>query len=185
MAFESPPSVPFEDWTKAAKRAVPVVGIIIITWGACEAHMNTQTHRVRMDQNPTGGWPRLSHKFKERLNEWIRLCLSTTTVCDDIEALRADMLRLQTIRNNLAHNIDAIWIDTSNELRIFCTVDNKEYEAEDAAFDYSQGLEHAPWPIKAITYAGDDLIAAHNEMRTYLKLIGSVQEPRGMPFPRS
>lgn len=183
MAFDAPLNVSFEDWAVAATRATPLVGVIIITWAACEATMNTQVMRKRQIEKP-GTWPKLSHKFKERLNEWIRLCLIPSGATANVELVREDLLRLQTIRNNLAHNITAMWIDTSKELRVFCTFENKNYEAETKTFDYSNGADGAPLPISSVTYSGDGLLAAHNEMRKYLALIGSLEPPNALTVPR-
>lgn len=183
MAIVRPPSVSDSDWQAAAQRSAPLVGVIIITWAACESTMDTQVMRARQAKDALDSWPKLSHKFRERLNEWIRLCLAPSGQPTKPDSFREDVLRLQTIRNNIAHNISAMWIDTANELRVFCIFDNKEYEAEDAAFDYSNGPHGAPWPIKAITYSGDELLAAHNEMRRILGIIGKVMPPGGLPFP--
>lgn len=110
---------------------------------------------------------RVQHRLKDRLAEWIkRLDVVGRSTAGDM--FRTEARRLGHVRNNLAHNVQAMWIDTTNELRIFTTWTNKDFEKEYARWE-KRPIGAPPLPLATATYSGADIEAAYNDIQSCIR----------------
>ena len=111
-----------EQLAAVTQRAAPIVGAIILVFGALESVMRSLILGVRMQKaSRSNRWPhntKLSHKAREQLNEWIREVLPASGRQAEGGDFRERFMRVKHVRDNLAHNIEAMWIAHGGNLRI-------------------------------------------------------------------
>lgn len=161
--------VDIPQWFDAAQRAAPLVGALVIIWSAFEIILEEDIRDNRWIA--CKGYtlpldPRLPHKFRDRLNEWIR-GLPEIGREGEGDAFRIEVMRLAQVRNNIAHNIHGMWIDTGNQLRFFTSFPNKNYDREWSAWT-AKPVGKSPDPLLAVTYSGDEIQAAYNDIQACL-----------------
>ncbi len=178
-----PRNADIQQWHEAAQRAAPIVGAVILAWSAFELTMNEDVIAARLRNAASGrrGAVKMNvpHKFRDRLNEWLRI-LPSVDRAHEVNAFREEAVRLADIRNNLAHNVQAMWIDKTNELRVFTTCDNKRYdrEVEDWRQDGAEKGDEPPTLLTSGTYSGDDIVSAYNDIRAALGYAIQVRNER-------
>ncbi len=149
--------------------------------------MTIMIHDARLLNYSTGQTDKkpnreVSHKFKERLNEWIRLCLPPLMLEAQNEEYRQELLRLQEIRNDVAHNIQLVWLDPAGKLIAKTRREDARYlyfeEHEDA-----DGKEISLRPAEGHTlaqikiYEEDDILDATDAIHLRYKAIRELRHP--------
>jgi len=110
---------------------------------------------------------KMPHKFRDRLNEWIR-GLAQIGRAKEGDAFRTEALRLADVRNNVAHNIHGMWIDLTDELRVFTSFPNKKYDQQFQAWT-ANPIGPAPSPLLAVTYGGRELADAYGQIQACMR----------------
>lgn len=117
-----PPFDPVK-WEMARQRARPAIGHLILNWALIDTAMIDTIYKCRVARVAADGFDSLdqpiSHKFAARLNEWIRLALPIAGRTNG-DTLRKEALRLQAIRDDVAHNAEMIWLADDGDFVIRC-----------------------------------------------------------------
>jgi DNA-binding TFAR19-related protein (PDSD5 family) len=173
-----------------ANRAAPIVGVIILSFGALESIMRSMLIGLRMQKSSRADrWPpdtKLSHQARERVNEWIKNVLPVAGLEAEGDRFRERFTDVKHVRDNLAHNIEAMWIDEAGKLRVLTIFDNKQYEREHQQWWANLGKRNVgrpPMPIGYAAYSDDDLIAHYDEIRALIKFVSEAQQAPGLPIP--
>ncbi len=100
-------------WEAAGHRAAPAIGYLVVSWSQIDNAVVDAIYKSRIAHRLRNGLKVLSdpvsHKFRERLNEWIRLALPAANMISSADGLRQEAMRLQAIRDDIAHNIEIVW----------------------------------------------------------------------------
>src|SRR5689334_8036468 len=107
-------------------RAALLIGTVILAWTDVERDLNRQIRSGRTFATRGLADRKLSHKFRENLNEWLRLHVTG----DDHERRRSEIrdeaTALHKIRSDLAHNI---WVINTEEPELRILIVQEEDQA--------------------------------------------------------
>jgi hypothetical protein len=182
-----PPPLNRELTTHAADHAHPLIGHLILNWTFLDNLMTIMIHDARLLKYSTGQTDKkpnreVSHKFKERLNEWIRLCLPPLELEAKSEEYRREILHLQEIRNDVAHNIQLLWLDDAGKLVAKTRKENARFlYYEDDEGDHEQEIlltqteGHALAQIKI--YEEDDILNATDAIHILYQAMKEMRLP--------
>jgi hypothetical protein len=109
-------------WEVARRRAIPAIGHLVLNWAVLDSGMTDTIYKCRMARMTDDGFDALmkpiSPGFRDRLNEWIRLALPMAGQAYQGDNIRTETLRLQSIRDDIVHNVQMIWLAENGEFVI-------------------------------------------------------------------
>jgi hypothetical protein len=189
MALDNirPPAFDQAIWDAARQRAAPIVGHIILNWTALDTGLVETIQMARMlswvAQKAPPPNREVSHKFRERLNEWIRLALPPLGRQSEGDALRTEVLRLQAIRDDVAHNIRTMWLDDSGDVVAMVFKENTRFSSAPlSAKRTAKGIELSPTnpqqqAFKSGTYSEETLVRTIDDIAAAFMKMQQVREP--------
>jgi hypothetical protein len=129
--FPRLPSPHPEERKLAELRAAPLIGKLILSWTELERDMNRAILNGRNIKEWKHPPDRKLNRFQDNLNEWTKLFLRSHDN-EKAKELRAEIKRLQQIRNDIAHNIWMVRLDTTLGVVINIVQENWKFWEEEA-----------------------------------------------------
>ncbi|HVI78885.1 MAG TPA: hypothetical protein VM715_12135 [Candidatus Acidoferrum sp.] len=129
--FPRLPSPHPEERKLAELRAAPLIGKLILSWTELERDMNRAILNGRNIKEWKHPPDRKLSRFQDNLNEWIKLFLGSHEN-EKAKEIRAETKRLQQIRNDIAHNIWMVRLDTTLGVAINIVQENWKFWEEEA-----------------------------------------------------
>jgi len=146
--FKQLPSPHPDEFSLAPQVAKPIIGAVILAWTGLERDMNRFILTERMKRKFVHPPERkLSHRFRENLKEWITLFLGGGG--KEAEFIRTEARLLQIIRNDIAHNIWTLRLDTQLGLAVNVVQENDRFWQEEEDWIAASQLTPPPRNPKA------------------------------------